>query len=103
DFMIYEQGGECWFGGGVARSATLFADRLESREGNTAFNVRKVAGTELCQALAKELSNWTGQWQASGWASFELSYALKTPELLNVEERAGAVPLLYLCQPEISV
>lgn len=102
DHMVYEQGGECWFGGGVVRSVTLFADRLESRHGET-FSIQKIDSSELCQALAKELAGWSGQWQASGWACFELAYALKTPHLLNEEERAGLVPLLYLCQPQISV
>ena len=102
DYLIYEQGGECWFGGGVVRSVTLFADRIETRQGET-VTAKKINGSELCQALARELASWQGQWQAGGWSTFELSYALKTPELLTENERAGNVPLLYLCQPEISV
>lgn len=102
EHLVYEKGGECWFGGGVKRSVTLFADRLESRNGDE-FSIKKVESSNLCQALAEELSSWSGEWQASGWSCFELAYALKTPHLLNEEERAGLVPLLYLCQPEIYV
>ncbi|HEX7763758.1 MAG TPA: salicylate synthase [Cellvibrio sp.] len=102
DYLIYEQGGECWFGGGVVRSITLFADRLESRDGDVT-TTHKVNSEDLCQALSKELATWPGQWQAGGWACFELAYALKAPHLLTEEERMGAVPLLYLCQPEVSV
>lgn len=102
DHMIYEQAGECWFGGDVIRSVTLFADRLESRNGDN-FTIQKVNSPDLCQALAAELASWSGHWQASGWACFELAYALKAPHLLNEEEKAGLVPLLHLCQPKIAV
>lgn len=102
DYLIYEQDGNCWFGGGVERSVTLFADRVESRHG-AVVSVQKVASSELCQALAAELASWQGQWQAGGWACFELAYALNAPHLLTEAERAGEVPLLYLCQPEAIV
>lgn len=102
DYLIYEQGGECWFGGGVIRSITLFADRLESRDGDV-LTIHKVDSKNLCQALSKELAGWPGQWQAGGWACFEFAYALKAPHLLSEAERDGLVPLLYLCEPEISV
>lgn len=102
DYLIYEQGGDCWFGGGVTRSLTVFADRVESRVGDT-LTIHKVDSKNLCQTLSKELAGWSGQWQACGWACFEFSYAIKAPHLLNDEERAGRVPLLYLCEPEISV
>lgn len=102
DYLIYERGGDCWFGGGVVRSITLFANRLESRDGD-ALTVHEVESENLCQALSKELATWPGQWQAGGWACFELAYALKAPHLLTEEEKSGAVPLLYICQPEVSV
>lgn len=102
DYLIYEQNGECWFGGGAVRSITVFADRIESRQGDRLL-VRKVSSEQLCEALTEELANWEGKWQACGWACFEFAYALKTPELLNDEERAGHVPLLYLCEPLVAV
>lgn len=102
DYLIYEQAGECWFGGGTMRSITLFADRLESRDGDV-LTVKKVTSENLCQALSKELATWPGQWQGGGWACFELAYALKAPHLLSDEEKSGAVPLLYFCQPEVVV
>lgn len=102
DYLVYEKNGECWFGGGVARSITLFANRLESN-GAQGLSVIQAESRDLCQVLAAELDNWDGQWQACGWAAFELAYALKTPELLNEEEVDGREPLLYLCEPEVHV
>lgn len=102
DYMVYEQNGECWFAGGVVRSVTMYSDRLEIRLGETP-SIRKVDGVDLCQALTEELANWPGEWKACGWACFECAHAFKTPHLLNEEERAGNVPLLYLCQPAVSV
>ena len=102
NYMIYERGGECWFGGDVSRSVILYADRLESlHKGRLA--VRQASGKGLIQALVEELSTWKGEWQASGWAGFELAYALNDPTRLNESERAGKVPLFYLCQPKLSV
>lgn len=102
DFLVYERDGECWFGGGAARSITLFADRVESRDRDQ-LSRRSIDAPDLCQALSRELARWPGQWQAGGWACFELAYALAAPHLLNDEERAGAVPLAYVFQPEVLV
>lgn len=102
NYLIYEQDGECWFGGGVVRSIALYADRMDIQNGKK-ITTKKISGADLCQELAQELATWSGQWQACGWSTFELAYALKAPELLNEKERAGDVALLYLCQPEISV
>ena len=82
NYMIYERAGECWFGGDVSRSVILYADRLESlHKGRLA--VRQASGKGLIQALVEELSTWKGEWQASGWAGFELAYALNDPTRLN--------------------
>lgn len=98
DYLVYECGGDVWFGGGVERSLTVFFDRIESRHGDQ-LSVKKHQGDDLCQLLARELASWPGKWQASGWACFEFAYALKAPELLSEDERAGKVALLHLCQP----
>lgn len=102
EYLVYEKDGECWFGGGEKRSITLFADRLEANTSD-GKKVKQLASSELCQALEKELQSWSGDWQACGWACFELAYALKFPELLNKEEKAGQEPLLFVCEPKVSV
>jgi len=102
EYLVYENNGECWFGGGVKRSVTLFADRLES-ESATGKEIKQVHSRQLCQALEQELKGWDGQWQACGWACFELAYALNSPELLNEEEKIGQEPLLFVCEPQVSV
>lgn len=101
--LVYEKNGECWFAGGVKRSVTLFANRLEfdSPEGKVIKHLNN--SRELCQALEQELKSWRGQWQACGWACFELAYALKCPELLNADESEGREALLFICEPEVSV
>ena len=102
DYLLYEANGSCWFGGGVARALTLFADRIEIRERDK-LSRRAVEAQDHCQALSRELARWPGEWQAGGWACFELAYALSAPELLSADERAGLVPLAYVFQPEVRV
>ncbi|MBJ7536587.1 salicylate synthase [Marinomonas sp. C1424] len=102
DYMIYEKDGECWFGGGIERSVTLYADRLESSY-NGQSSVVEVADKTLFELLNTELSSWEGAWQANGWACFELAYALNDPSVLNDDEQAGKVPLLFLSQPKAIV
>lgn len=102
NYIVYEKNGECWFGGDVARSITVYANRIERQDGE-ATSIRELTGDELCDVLAEELSLWSGQWQGFGWACFEFAYAIKTPHLLTEEERRGEVPLLYLCQPLVNV
>lgn len=86
DYMIYEQSGECWFGGGVLRSVTVYADRVESNYLGQ-VTIKKASGYALLTALNESLFAWEGKWQASGWACF-LAQAL-TPK--------GHLVLQWIC------
>ncbi|MBG9995592.1 salicylate synthase [Pseudoalteromonas sp. NZS127_1] len=102
EYLIYEDNGECWFAGGIVRSITVFATHIESNTsaGKTQCQVNS---ENLCQVLQQELNTWDGEWQACGWSSFEFAYALKSPELLTEEEKAGQEALLFICEPKITV
>ncbi|CAH9051196.1 Salicylate synthase [Pseudoalteromonas holothuriae] len=102
DYLVYENQGECWYAGGIQRAITVYANYIEVKIGETVKSI-SVAPQDLAQALHEQLKQWQGNWQVCGWACFEFAYALHTPELLKHGELDEKEPLLFLCEPELSV